>query len=93
MYGTVEAIDSSSRPFVLETNKGRIEAEALIVATGATPRKLAVPGEAELVGRGVSYIQSIPTLILFKHGKPVERIVGALPREQLMARITPHLNR
>jgi thioredoxin reductase (NADPH) len=27
----------------------------LILATGATPRKLGVPGEAELIGRGVSY--------------------------------------
>jgi thioredoxin reductase (NADPH) len=30
-------------------------AEALIIATGATPRHLNVPGEIELTGRGVSY--------------------------------------
>lgn len=37
-------------------------------------------------------ITGIPTLILFKGGKPVERIVGALPKEQLEQKIQPHLN-
>ncbi len=32
-----------------------VEAKALILATGAQPRKLGIPGEAELAGRGVSY--------------------------------------
>lgn len=37
-------------------------------------------------------VQSIPTLILFKNGQPVERIVGALPKAALMARLSPHLS-
>ena len=37
------------------TDKGSIEAEAVIVATGASFRKLGCPGEAEFTGRGVSY--------------------------------------
>lgn len=38
------------------TVDGRIlQARAVIVTTGAEPRKLGIPGEAELVGRGVSY--------------------------------------
>jgi thioredoxin 1 len=37
-------------------------------------------------------VMSIPTLILFKDGRPVERVVGYLPKERLMARITPYLN-
>ncbi len=32
-----------------------IEAKSVIIATGAQPRKLAVPGEKEFIGRGVSY--------------------------------------
>ncbi|MBM3328187.1 MAG: thioredoxin [Calditrichaeota bacterium] len=36
-------------------------------------------------------IQGIPTMILFKGGKPVERIVGALPKEHLMRALAPHL--
>lgn len=37
-------------------------------------------------------VMSIPTLILFKDGQPVERLVGYQPKERLMAKITPHLN-
>lgn len=37
-------------------------------------------------------VMSIPTLILFKDGKPVERLVGYLPKDRLMARIKPHMN-
>ncbi|MFH1034979.1 MAG: thioredoxin-disulfide reductase [Pseudomonadota bacterium] len=40
---------------VLETDAGPVGAKALILALGASPRKLGVPGEAELAGRGVSY--------------------------------------
>jgi thioredoxin 1 len=37
-------------------------------------------------------VMSIPTLILFKNGQPVERLVGYQPKERLMAKIKPHLN-
>ncbi len=36
-------------------------------------------------------VQSIPTLILFKDGQPVERIVGYMPKERLMDRVRPYL--
>jgi thioredoxin 1 len=36
-------------------------------------------------------ITGIPTLLLFKDGQPVERIVGAVPREQLEEKIKAHL--
>ena len=36
-------------------------------------------------------VSSIPTLILFKEGQPVERIVGFSPNDRLMSKITPHL--
>jgi thioredoxin reductase (NADPH) len=43
------------RPFTLETASGStIETNALIVATGAKPRRLEIPGEDELWGAGVS---------------------------------------
>lgn len=37
-------------------------------------------------------VMSIPTLIVFKDGKPVDRFVGYMPKDRLMARIKPHLN-
>ncbi len=36
-------------------------------------------------------VQSIPTLIVFKDGQPVERIVGYMPKERLLERVRPHL--
>ncbi len=36
-------------------------------------------------------VMSIPTLILFKDGQPVERLVGAMPKRTLLDKITPHL--
>lgn len=52
---TVESVDLSHRPFKLTTSTGTYEVESLIIATGASPRKLSVPGEDDFVGRGVSY--------------------------------------
>ena len=36
-------------------------------------------------------ITGIPTMILFKSGEPIERIVGFMPKPQLLSRLTPHL--
>ena len=36
-------------------------------------------------------VMSIPTLILFKNGQPVERLVGAMSKRKLLANINPHL--
>ncbi|MDW8060976.1 MAG: thioredoxin [Thermomicrobium sp.] len=36
-------------------------------------------------------ISSIPTLILYKNGKPVERIIGAMPKQRLLQQIEKHL--
>jgi len=36
-------------------------------------------------------VQSIPTLILFANGQETERIVGFLPKPQLLSKIKPHL--
>ena len=53
--GTVVEADLSARPFRLRIDNGtEIEAEALIIATGATARYLGLPSEAEYRGRGVS---------------------------------------
>jgi thioredoxin 1 len=37
-------------------------------------------------------IQGIPTLILFKDGKAVERITGFMPKDRLLNRLAPHLD-
>jgi thioredoxin 1 len=37
-------------------------------------------------------IRSIPTLLIFKNGKVVEQIVGAVPKQALADKVTKHLN-
>jgi thioredoxin reductase (NADPH) len=52
----IERVDASQRPFVLTTDGGEtITADTIIISTGASPRKLGVPGEEKLANRGVSY--------------------------------------
>jgi len=36
-------------------------------------------------------IMAIPTLMIFKGGSVVEQMVGALPKNQIMAQLQPHL--
>jgi thioredoxin 1 len=36
-------------------------------------------------------VMSIPTLILFKDGEPVSRLIGAKPKGQLLEEIAPYL--
>ena len=52
--GSAHSADLTSRPFVIETAEGRILTKALIIATGAAPKRLGVPGESEFLGMGVS---------------------------------------
>lgn len=54
-YDTATQVDLSQRPFVVQAYNNTYLADSLIVATGATPRHLEIPGEKELTGRGVSY--------------------------------------
>ncbi len=55
-FDRVDRVDLSQRPFVIYTDgEQEIKAESLVIATGASPYHLNVPGETELTGRGVSY--------------------------------------
>jgi thioredoxin reductase (NADPH) len=42
-------------PFYLKTYGQEYQAETVIIATGASARRLGIPGEDEFIGRGVSY--------------------------------------
>ena len=53
--GMIESIDLSSRPFRAKDGDGNeIEAESVIIATGATARYLGLPSEQKYRGMGVS---------------------------------------
>jgi thioredoxin reductase (NADPH) len=51
---TVDQVDLSRRPFKLKTENQELEADVLIVATGATAKRLNVPGEEKLWQQGIS---------------------------------------
>jgi thioredoxin reductase (NADPH) len=51
----IEKVDLSQRPFKLSSYSTDYYAKSLIIAVGASFRKLQIPGEEKLVGRGVSY--------------------------------------
>ncbi len=36
-------------------------------------------------------VQSIPTLLLFKGGELVERVIGARPKPMILSKVQPHL--
>ncbi len=50
----VTEVDFSTKPFVIRTQRETYKAKTAVVATGAEPRRLGVPGESEFYGRGVS---------------------------------------
>ena len=54
-YGVVTKVDFSKRPFSLEIDSQKqIEADSVIIATGATAKYLGLPSEEKFRGQGVS---------------------------------------
>ena len=51
----VRKINKVNNLFYLETNLGEIKAKSVIIATGSSYRKLKIPGESELIGKGVHF--------------------------------------
>ena len=51
--------------------------------------KVNVDESPELAGK--FNIMSIPSLLIFKNGQPVDQIVGAMPKDRLMAKLNPYL--
>lgn len=51
----VISVDLKDKIKVVKTENNEYRAKAIIIATGANPRKIGCPGENKLVGKGVSY--------------------------------------
>lgn len=51
----IESVDLLSSLKIIRTKEAEFKAKTVIIATGAKPAKLGVPGEEEFIGRGVSY--------------------------------------
>ena len=51
---TVSKVDFNSRPFTVTADSGNYSADSVIISTGATAKRLNLPGEQKLWQRGVS---------------------------------------
>ena len=54
-YAQVLSTELSSDPKVLHTDAGDFYGKTVVIATGADPKKLGLPNEDALVGKGVAY--------------------------------------
>lgn len=70
----VTGVDLTAVPKVVETSEGRFYAKTVVLATGADPRPLGLPGEQELIGRGVAYCAACDGM--FYKGKTVVVVGG-----------------
>lgn len=74
-YGMIEEADLSKRPFICKTEEGKIiEAESIIISTGASARWLGLDSEKEYNGYGVSACATCDGF--FYRGKTVAVIGG-----------------
>jgi len=73
-YAEVTEVDFDDQPFRVRSYDNEYEANAIIVATGASARKLGVPGEVNFTGRGVSYCATCDGF--FFRGKDVVVVGG-----------------
>ena len=54
-FAEVTGVELAAVPKVIQTSEGEVRARAVVLATGASPREMGLPGERELRGRGVAY--------------------------------------
>ena len=72
--GEITKVDFTQKPYILTTDRGdEIEAETVIIATGASAKYLGLPDETKYNGRGVS---ACATCDGFFYRKKVVAVVG-----------------
>lgn len=75
-FATVEGVDFSKQPLVLTVDGERVEAETVIIASGAGHRHLDLDSEAKLEKKGVTYCATCDgALPMFRH-KPLVVVGG-----------------
>ena len=74
LFEDATAIDFSRRPFGVETDSRRFEAESVIVATGASARWLGLESESKYLNRGVSACATCDGALY--RGKPIAVVGG-----------------
>ena len=75
-FATVEAVDLSKQPFVLTVDGERVEAETLIVASGAGHRHLGLESEHLLEKKGVTYCATCDGALPMFRNQPLVVVGG-----------------
>lgn len=84
----VHSLDLKAEPKAVQTSEGTFYGRTVVYAAGAGPRELGVPGEKELIGRGVNYCAACDGM--FYRGKTVVLVGGgnsAVADALLMSRV------
>ena len=74
MYAEVTGFDLAGDPKRVITTEGEVLSRAVVLAMGASPRELGLPGERELRGRGIHYCATCDAM--FYKGKTVAVLGG-----------------
>lgn len=75
-FGTVESVDTSSRPFKLIVDGDPVEAQTIIIASGAGHKHLDVPGEHILEKKGVTYCATCDGALPMFRNQPLVVVGG-----------------
>src|SRR5882757_4937596 len=75
-FGTVEAVDLSKTPLVLTVDGERVEAETIIIATGAGHRHLGLESEDALEKKGVTYCATCDGALPMFRNQPLVVVGG-----------------
>ncbi|MGF1678306.1 MAG: thioredoxin-disulfide reductase [Candidatus Methylacidiphilales bacterium] len=73
---TVERVDLSSHPFLLNVDGKEVRARAIIIATGAGHRHLGVIGEEKLENKGVTYCATCDGALPIFRNQPLVVVGG-----------------
>ena len=73
-YAEVLQLDLQANPKVIQTTEGMFYGRTVVLATGAGPKQLGIPGEQALVGKGVAYCAACDGM--FFRGKTVVVVGG-----------------
>ena len=75
-YGTVEAVDLSGRPLKLTVDGESVEAQTLIIASGASHRHLGLESETLLEKKGVTYCATCDGALPMYRNQPLVVVGG-----------------
>ncbi len=75
-FGTLEGVDLARRPFKLTVDGELVEAETLIIATGASHRHLGLESEHKLENKGVTYCATCDGALPMFRNQPLVVVGG-----------------